>query len=317
MASVRNRISANMWPFCCFASRLLSTCGSRRRVFSAAEHAPQANAIRIVKPPTSLLRKLVRLLTRVRLPTDPIPSTWPELVDRRVPLIARLPSADQERLYHIMQLFLKEVPLEACGGLALREEIQLTIAAQACLLLLNMPYPRYRRVRRILVYPAAFMPKTQHSYRSDQLVVPDEPAAGQAWQSGVVVLGWEEVKDGALATNDGRNVVFHEFAHMLDAEDGALDGIPVLDSHASYHTWVTQWSAQFAEHVRRVDAEESTVLDPYGATNRAEFFAVATEAFFETPDDVRRDQPRLYALLAEFFKFDPASLLRADPRGAA
>src|SRR5881409_622609 len=188
----------------------------------------------------TFLRKLAGLLTRVRLPTDPIPATWPQLVDRRVPLIAHLPSADQERLYHIMQLFLKEVPFEACGGLAWRDEIPLTIAAQACLLLLNMPYPRYSRVRRVLVYPAAFMPKTQHSYRSDQLVVPDEPAAGQAWQSGVVILGWEEVKDGALATNDGRNVVFHEFAHMLDAEDGALDGIPVLDSHASYHTWVTQ-----------------------------------------------------------------------------
>lgn len=264
-----------------------------------------------------LLGRLAGLLTRVRLPSDPIPATWPEVVDRRVPLIARLPSADQDRLYHIMQLFLKEVPFEACGGLAWREEIQLTIAAQACLLLLNMPYPRYSRVRRVLVYPAAFMPKTQHSYRSDQLVVPDEPAAGQAWQSGVVVLGWEEVKDGALATNDGHNVVFHEFAHMLDAEDGTLDGIPVLDSRATYRTWVEQWSAQFTEHVRRVDAEESTVLDPYGATNRAEFFAVAIEAFFETPDELRSDQPRLYLLLAEFFKFDPASLLRADSRGAA
>jgi Mlc titration factor MtfA (ptsG expression regulator) len=97
---------------------------------------------------------------------------------------------------------------------------------------------------------------------------------------------------------------------MLDAEDGTMDGIPVLDSAASYHAWVTEWSAQFDAHVRRVDAQESTVLDPYGATNRAEFFAVATEAFFETPVELRNDQPRLYTLLAEFFMLDPAVLLR-------
>jgi Mlc titration factor MtfA (ptsG expression regulator) len=269
-----------------------------------------------MKSLTSILRNLAARLTRVRLPTDPIPPIWPQLVDRHVPLIARLSSADRDRLFHIMQLFLKEVPFETAGGLELREEIQVTIAAQACLLLLKMPYPRYARVRRVLVYPAAFMPKTQHSYRSNQLVTPDEPAAGQAWPSGVVVLGWEDVKGGALAGSDGHNVVFHEFAHMLDAEDGTFDGTPVLDSASSYHAWVTQWSAEFDEHVRRVEADEATLLDPYGATNRAEFFAVATEAFFERPLEVRSHQPRLYTLLAEFFKLDPAVLLRGmDAQG--
>jgi len=258
---------------------------------------------------TPILRKLAALLTRVRLPTDPISPTWLQLVERHVPLIARLPSADQDRLYHIMQLFLKEVPFEGCGGLELREEIRVTIAAQACLLLLKMPYPRYDRVRRVLVYPSAFVPKTQHSYRSNQLVSPDEPLVGQAWPSGVMVLGWEEVKHGALASHDGHNVVFHEFAHMLDAEDGSFDGTPVLDSASGYHAWVTQWSAEFAEHVRRVEASESTVLDAYGATNRAEFFAVATEAFFETPVALRSNQARLYGLLVDFFKLDPALLL--------
>jgi len=263
-----------------------------------------------------ILRKLADLLTRVRLPSEPIPPTWLQLVGRQVPLIARLPTADQDRLYHIMQLFVKEVPFEGCGGLELREEIRVTIAAQACLLLLKMPYPRYARVRRVLVYPAAFVPKTQHSYSSGHMVSPDEPAAGQAWQSGVVILGWEEVQDGAHASDDGHNVVFHEFAHMLDAEDGTMDGVPVLDSRSSYHAWVTRWSAQFAEHVRRVEAGESTVLDPYGATNRAEFLAVATEAFFETPFELRSDQPDLYALLAEFFKLDPALLQWAAPEQA-
>jgi Mlc titration factor MtfA (ptsG expression regulator) len=263
-----------------------------------------------MKSLTPLLRKLAGLLAEVRLPSNPIPPSWPPLVGRQVPIIARLLSSDQERLYHIMQLFLKEVPFEGCGGLEMREEIRVTIAAQACLLLLKMPYPRYARVRRVLVYPAAFVPQTQHSYRSNRLVLPDEPSAGQAWLDGVVVLGWEEVEHGAIVSNDGHNVVFHEFAHMLDAEDGSLDGVPVLDSRGSYHAWITEWSAQFAEHVRRVEADEPTVLDPYGATNRAEFLAVATEAFFEKPAELRSKQPSLYALLAEFFKLDPAVLLK-------
>jgi hypothetical protein len=140
--------------------------------------------------------------------------------------VARLSSADQDRLYHIMQLFLKEVPFEGCGGLELRDEIQVTIAAQACLLLLKTPYPRYKRVRRVLVYPFAFVPKIQHLYDPNQPPRPDQPVAGQAWLDGVVVLGWEEVKDGAQARDDGHNVVFHEFAHMLDAEDGKMDASP-------------------------------------------------------------------------------------------
>ena len=264
------------------------------------------------------LHKLADFLSGVRLPNDPVPASWPQLLRDQVPLVSRLPPADQDRLYHIMQLFLKEVPFEGCGGLELRDEIRVTITAQACLLLLKMPYPRYKRVRRVLVYPFAFVPKTQHLFDPNKPPAPDQPAAGEAWQDGVVVLGWEEVKDGAEASNDGHNVVFHEFAHMLDAEDGKMDGLPVLDSRASYHTWVTEWSGQFVDHERRVEANEATVLDPYGATNRAEFFAVATEAFFEIPDQLRGDQPRLYVLLTNFFKLDPALLLGAmDSKGAA
>src|SRR6266576_57086 len=134
-----------------------------------------------MKSLTPILRELAGLLTNVRLPTDPIPPSWTRLVGRQVPIIARLVPSDQERLYHIMQLFLKEVPFEACGGLELREEIRVTIAAQACLLLLKMLYPRYKRVRRVLVYPFAFVPKTQHLYDPNQPPTPDQPAAGQAW----------------------------------------------------------------------------------------------------------------------------------------
>jgi len=242
----------------------------------------------------------------VRLPTDPIPDTWPKLIARRVPLAASLTPDDQHRLYRLMQLFLRDIPIEGCSGLEVTEEIRVTIAAQACLLLLKMPYPKYTRVDRVLVYPSSFVPKTVAFHRSGQVVRPDVPARGQAWSSGVVILGWDSVQHDTIIATDGDNVVLHEFAHMLDAEDGGMDGVPVLDSASAYRAWAALLSEQFAEHVARVERGERTTLNAYGAENRAEFFAVATEAFFEKPDALRKEQPELYALLVDFFKLDPA-----------
>lgn len=256
----------------------------------------------------ALVGLLSRLVpgARVRLPTEPIPAVWPELVARQVPLVSRLPGAERERIYRLMQLFLRDVPIEGCAGLEVTEEIRVTIAAQACLLLLKMPYPKYTRVDRVLVYPSSFVPKTVAHYGSGQVVRPDVPARGQAWQSGVVILGWDSVRRDTSIATDGDNVVLHEFAHMLDGEDGGMDGVPVLDSASAYRAWAALLSEQFAEHVARVESGEVTTLNAYGAENRAEFFAVATEAFFEKPTQLRSDQPELYALLVDFFKLDPA-----------
>lgn len=207
-----------------------------------------------------------------------------------------------------MQLFLRDVPIEGCAGLEVTEEIRVTIAAQACLLLLKMPYPKYTRVRHILVYPSSFVPKTVALPYSGQIARDDVPLRGQAWTSGVVVLGWDAVQRDTRVATDGDNVVLHEFAHMLDAEDGNMDGVPVLDSASAYRAWAALLSDQFAEHLARAERGELTTLNPYGAENRAEFFAVATEAFFEKPVQLRRDQPDLYAFLVEFFKIDPALL---------
>lgn len=261
---------------------------------------------RMTKALSSLLTRLFR--SSVRLPTDPIPEAWPKLIAEKVPLAARLPAPDQERLGRLMLLFLRDVPIEGCAGLEITEEIRVTIAAQACLLLLSMPYPRYTRVRRVLVYPSAFVPKIVELPYSGEVVRPEVPLRGQAWTSGVVVLGWDAVEQDTRVSTDGENVILHEFAHMLDAEDGSLDGIPVVESGSAYGAWAHLVSTQFANHLARVERGESTVLDPYGAENRAEFFAVATEAFFEKSAKLRKAQPELYALLVDFFKIDPASL---------
>jgi Mlc titration factor MtfA (ptsG expression regulator) len=259
---------------------------------------------------------LARFLNpRVRLPTDPIPQAWFDLVRRHVPLAARLTLADRDRLYRLMQVFLADVGIEGCAGLEVTEEMRVTIAAQACLLLLRMEFPKYTRVRRVLVYPTSFVPKTAALHRTGQIVPPEVPLLGQAWQTGVVVLGWDAVQRGAVSPIDGENVVLHEFAHMLDAEDGSMDGVPVLDSKSSYRVWATLLADRFAEHVSRTEAGEATTLNAYGATNRAEFFAVATEAFFERPVALRRGEPRLYELLMSFFKFDPASMAAEPDEG--
>jgi Mlc titration factor MtfA (ptsG expression regulator) len=259
-----------------------------------------------------LIRAFRELLSRlspwagVRLPTDPIPDAWPGIVADRVPLAARLPDEDRERLYRLMQLFLEEVPVEGVAGLEVTEEIRVTIAAQACLLLLHMSYPRYMRVRRVLVYPWTFVPKTAPTLASGHIVPPDVPLRGQAWPTGVVVLGWDAVEHGTVSSTGGGNVVLHEFAHMLDAEDGAMDGVPILDTGSAYRQWAAMLASRFAEHVTRTESGEETTLDPYAATNRAEFFAVATEAFFERPAALRDVEPDLYALLVDFYRFDPS-----------
>lgn len=269
-----------------------------------------------------LLSRVRELLSRlspwagVRLPTGPIPEGWPAIACRQVPLAARLADADRERLLRLMQLFLDEVPLEGVGGLEITEEIRVTIAAQACLLLLHMPYPRYTRVRRVLVYPTSFVPKTAPSLASGHLVRPEVPLRGQAWPTGVVVLGWDAVEHGTVSPRDGGNVVLHEFAHMLDAEDGEMDGIPILDSAAAYREWSAAVSERFREHVARTERGGETTLDPYGAESRAEFFAVATETFFERPVELRDDQPDLYDLMADFYGFDPAAAHPTEARSA-
>jgi Mlc titration factor MtfA (ptsG expression regulator) len=217
-----------------------------------------------------------------------------------------------------MQLFLQEIPIEGCAGLEITDEIRVTIAAQACLMLLRLRFPKYPNVRRILVYPSSFVPMTVELHPSGQIVRPEVPLDGEAWQTGIVVLGWDAVQRGTLVAMDGSNVVFHEFAHMLDAEDGSMDGTPILESGSAYRAWGALLSDQFARHVERAERGEPTTLDPYAAENRAEFFAVAVETFFEKPVELRSDHPRLYALLADFFKLDPAILMTStDENGAA
>ena len=248
-------------------------------------------------------RRLMRLLPARRpfqLPTEPIPEAWPAIVERQVPLTRALSGDDRTRLLRITRLFLRDVPMEGVG-LELDDEMRLTIAATACLLLLHLPYPKFAALRRVLVYPDTFVPvqlQSRHSAVQTQAV----PTLGQAWRDGIVVLSWTSVLAGNAQAGDEHNVVLHEFAHVLDGEDGVFDGTPILDSPDAVREWGRIFAAEFDRQQDAVNHAQDVALDPYGTTNRAEFFAVATEAFFEAGERFRERLPDLYEQLRRFYR---------------
>ena len=241
----------------------------------------------------------------LRLPSDPIPDRWRDIVDESVPLARSLSSDERERLLRLVQLFLSDKHFEGCGGLTVTEEIKVTIAAEACLLLLHLEGPCYPSLRTVLVYPHGFVPKFARTPRTGELPPAPEPLIGESWGDGVVVISWDDAVRGAHDAFDGSNVVLHEFAHQLDSEDGFGDGEPVLPGSA-VRTWGRVLSEEYQRLRADVAAERDSVLDGYGATNKAEFFAVATETFFEKPVQLERDHPELYAQLRQFYGQDPA-----------
>jgi hypothetical protein len=249
---------------------------------------------------------------RVRFRKTPIPEQWRAFVARNVPLAARLPAASRERLLRLTQVFLHDKPMEGVG-LELTDEVRVTIAAQACLLLLNLDYPCYPTLRRVLVYPGIFQPRRLELTTYGDIVQQPQPTLGEAWTSGVVVLSWDSSLSGGLNPTGGQNVVLHEFAHVLDGENGAMDGLPLLDHPSSFRTWSDVFTSLYERQVQETLEGREPPVHPYGATNRAEFFAVATEAFFTTPEQLRQKLPELYGELATFYRQDPAA--QAGPSG--
>ncbi len=246
----------------------------------------------------------------LRLPTGPIPDTWHTIVERNVPLARALRPDEQERLLRLVQVFLAGKHFEGCVGLTLTEEIKVTIAAGACLLLLHLEGPCYPTLRTVLVYPHGFVPKLARSPGTGEMVPSPVRLMGESWGDGVVVISWDDTIRGARNPVDGENVVLHEFAHQLDAEDGVTDGAPLLGPSA-LRTWGGVLSEEYERLRRDIAHDRGSALDDYGATNKAEFFAVATETFFEKPLQLEREHPELYGQLQQFYQQDPAR--RAPP----
>jgi len=250
-----------------------------------------------------------RFLKRRRrnaLKAKPFPSEWLDIIKRKVPFFVRLSGADQSELLGHIQVFLAEKSFEGCAGLEINDEIRVTIAAQACLLLLHRRTDYFPRLQTILLYPSTY------------LVDENRYVEGPIWEEGrmsrlgetgrtmgSMVLAWDAVKSGASDPSDGHNVVLHEFAHQLDYENDAADGAPGLATREQQISWRDVMRTEFASLRAADDTGIPTLLDTYGATNPAEFFAVSVEAFFERPSALRATHPRMYAELQRYFKQNP------------
>ncbi|HEX4984685.1 MAG TPA: M90 family metallopeptidase [Burkholderiales bacterium] len=221
-----------------------------------------------------------------------------------MPFVARLDEDARARLRELCILFLHEKQVSAAGGLALTLEMKLGIAAQACILVLELGIEHYRGWVEIIVYPSEFMPAREFRNQDGLIETDDMSYAGQAWLRGPVILSWADVERAGEA--DGMNVVIHEFAHKLDMLNGEANGFPPLHKGMSRGAWTQAFSAAYDDLCRRVDTGEYTEIDPYATESPAEFFAVLSEAFFELPDIVRAVYPDVYAQLALFYRQDPA-----------
>ncbi len=237
----------------------------------------------------------------------PVPRFWRPLVASRVPLAGRLTPDQQERLLLKMQRLIEGCRWEGCAGLRLTEDMQVIIAAHACLLVLEQPGEPYPELRTILVYPGTYQPRRFSWTPSADAEYPEDPRLGESWKHGVVILAWDSAEDGARDPADGHNVVLHEFAHQLDGSGGTFDGTPRLPDATALASWAAMLEAQYEHLVGEAETGRQGVLDHYGATDRAEFFAVATEAFFERPADLREERPALYQALRTYYRQDPAA----------
>jgi MtfA peptidase len=249
-----------------------------------------------------LRRWLAHVITRERL--APLPANWARRVAELVPVFRRLSAPEQDKLLRDVRDLLTTRRWEGSGGLDLTDDMRLTIAAQACLITLGFTGDPYPFLKTILVYPSTFVPKTPFQWVRDPHAAARVPALGESWTDGAIVIAWDSAASGAADPDDGRNVVMHEFAHQLDRADGEMDGVPRLP-RSRYAGWTSLFAAEFQRLVESTEAGRREVLDAYGATDPAEFFAVATEAFFERPRQLRREHPELFAALAQYYRQDP------------
>lgn len=254
-----------------------------------------------------LLQRLRRRSEQRAISRRAIPDALWQLTLARYPFLSRRDAADVAELRRLSSLFLDRKEFSGAHGLQVSDDMAVAIAAQACLPVLRLGLQPYDGFVGIVVHPDEV--QVRREFVDDDGVVHeyDDVLAGEAMEGGPMMLSWRDVREAGESAEWGYNVVVHEFAHVLDMGDGLADGIPPLPSPAERSRWQQVLMREYEAFCTRVDAEEDTTLDPYGAESPEEFFAVASEAFFVAPHDMRAEHPALYTLLAGYYRQDPAA----------
>lgn len=233
------------------------------------------------------------------------PDKWKKVLKGRVPVFRRLPEDLQDKLKQRMAVFLDEKLFEGCGGLDLTEEMRVIIAAHACMLILEEPSDYYPSLQSVLVYPDDYMGAVYDVDAGGVVTEGWEPRSGESWHPGNIVLSWSDSLQGVRDPSDGRNLIYHEFAHQLDYRYGLSAGISIEGETDADDEWTQALAKGYRLLLHNTKRGHKMLLDPYGAENPAEFFAVLIECFLEQPGKLQREHSQLYHLLCEFFKYDP------------
>lgn len=243
--------------------------------------------------------RLARVLAR------PLTAAQLGFIERNVAQYHGMPSDLRTQLQRLVKQFLHQKTFVGCAGLEVTEEMRVTIAAQAAFLLLGRG-GSFGNLREVLIYPGHFVVPRSEMGAGGVVHEARDVLAGQSWQRGQVIVAWDAVRDGAADPHDGTNVVMHEFAHQLDQDTGAANGAPYVGRGAQ-QAWARVMNQEFDALRARLARAEPGVIEPYAATNPAEFFAVTTELFFEKPGALAAERPELYEQLKRCYRLDPAS----------
>ena len=254
----------------------------------------------------AVIFSLLKQHRRERLRRRPFPKAWLAFIQRHVVFFRRLSASDRAELLGHVQIFLAEKRFEGCGGFTITDEVRVTVAAQACLLLLHRKTDYFPELLTILVYPLTYMVEEKRQVGEHLWEEGTVSRLGETGRRmGSLVMSWDAVKYGAADPSDGKNVVLHEFTHQLDFENHAADGMPGLATREQQLAWAAVMRSEFASLRAADESGIPTLLDTYGAKDPAEFFAVSVEAFFELPRALRARYPKLYEQLRNYFQQDP------------
>lgn len=252
---------------------------------------------------------------RKKILDEPFPEEWNAIIAANVFHDRQLSDQQRTRLRQRIQIFVAEKNWEGCRSFRITDEVKVTVAAQACLLVLEHPDIYFDHVLSILVYPNSYVAKGIEITRAGVVLESGQARLGEAWWRGPVILSWSDVLAGGRLEAPGHNLVLHEFAHQLDMMNGRLaNGVPPLETKEQVQRWLDVLGPEYDKLVERCRRGHRGFIDCYGATNAAEFFAVLTEVFFENPHQLTVHHPEAYDVLKDYFRLAPASWTPIDHR---